>query len=313
MKEVRVIGFGLAGSCVAIELKKAGFQPRILDGGGGSTLVAAGLVNPVAGRNFEPSWELGTFLPEAVAFYRDLEKATERTFYFERPILRKWLGDKDRRKFEGKKEVVKEWIEVVSDDGVRWTGGGWLDTRKFLKAARAFLGAESFLGSENDFGDFGHHAQDGRGVLRVRCTGARGLRAGEFGNLDHRCAKGEILTLRIPGFSTKEILNGGGWLIPIGEGLFRAGATYDWDGLDSGPTAIGRVKVEKMVAFLTEDADFEVLDHEAGVRPIVHRSEPVVEFCEDQGWLMNGLGSKGVIYAPRTARLLVERMGSEEI
>lgn len=305
MKEVRVIGFGLAGACVALALKKAGFQPRIVDEGGGSTLVAAGLVSPVAGRDFEPSWELAQFLPEAVAFYRDLEKATGRAFFHEMPIFRRWMrGEKDRRKFEAKRKILAEWVDEVTEAGVRWKGGGWMDTGEFLKAAREFLEEESFL--TGDAGD----RRDGHGTLVIRCTGARGLRAGEFADLKHLCAKGEILTLRIPDFSTEEILSGGGWLIPIGGDFFKVGATYEWDELDRGPTAEGREKVEKIAAFLTNDASFEVVNHEAGVRPIVNYSVPVVEFSEKWGWMMNGLGSKGVIYAPRTARLLVERLAA---
>ncbi|MDB4611301.1 hypothetical protein OAH01_02500, partial [Akkermansiaceae bacterium] len=56
---------------------------------------------------------------------------------------------------------------------------------------------------------------------------------------------------------------------------------------------------------------FEVVDHVAGVRPIIHRSEPVVRFQEGKGWMLNGLGSKGVIYAPSSARDLVEKLISQ--
>lgn len=328
MREVRVIGFGLAGACVALALKKVGAKVRIFDEGGGATLVAAGLVNPVAGRDFEPSWELGQYLPEALEFYRDLERESGRVLFREMPILRKWLSEKDRKKFEGKLDVVGEWVDEVNDEGVRWKGGGWLDAREFLKAAREVMGEKCFLeegrawlahddGTERELGADGGPAvqadagggRDVRATLRtVRCTGARGLRAGEFGEVPKLCAKGEILTLKIPHFPASQILNGGGWMIPIGGDLFKAGATYEWDHLDSGPTPEGRAQVEKIVRFLTDDAAFEVVDHEAGIRPIINFSEPVVEFSEKWGWMMNGLGSKGVIYAPKTARILVERL-----
>ena len=49
---VEVIGFGLAGACVALQLQRAGYDVRVIDDGcKGSSQVAAGLVNPVAGRN----------------------------------------------------------------------------------------------------------------------------------------------------------------------------------------------------------------------------------------------------------------------
>lgn len=257
-------------------------------------MVAAGLVNPVAGRNFQADPELETFLPVARTVYHDLESATGKKFLHDLPVLRKWMDRKDREKFGKKRPDLSQWIAEVSDEGVTWKGGGWLDTKAFLTTARELLGEDVFRDKPAP-------------GLAIRCTGARGLRAGEFPD-PHRCAKGEILTLRLPGFPENRILNGGGWLIPVGDGLFRAGSTYDWDGLDSGPTREGREKVEKIVRFLTGRDDFEILAHESGIRPIIHRSEPQIRFSKDSGWMLNGLGSKGVIYAPLTARRLVERM-----
>ena len=64
-------------------------------------------------------------------------------------------------------------------------------------------------------------------------------------------------------------------------------------------------RVEEILRTFTE-RDFEVLDHVAGVRPIIQRSRPVVKFEEGRGWMVNGLGSKGVIYAPRVGAEMVD-------
>ena len=72
---VEIIGFGLAGACVALQLQRAGYRVRVVDDGhGGSSQVAAGLVNPVAGRNFEPSWEVQKAWELALPFYQSLGK-----------------------------------------------------------------------------------------------------------------------------------------------------------------------------------------------------------------------------------------------
>ncbi|MBT6398671.1 MAG: FAD-binding oxidoreductase, partial [Verrucomicrobia bacterium] len=97
------------------------------------------------------------------------------------------------------------------------------------------------------------------------------------------------------------------WLIPIGGNLYRVGATYDWDRLESGPTDEGRRKVENILKNFTT-RDYEVVNHVAGIRPIINRSRPVVEFQEGKGWMINGLGSKGVIYAPRLGLEMVDRL-----
>jgi hypothetical protein len=67
------------------------------------------------------------------------------------------------------------------------------------------------------------------------------------------------------------------------------------------------MKVEKILKSLT-DRDYEVVDHVAGIRPIVDRSKPVVRFQDGKGWMVNGLGSKGVIYAPRVGLEMVGRL-----
>lgn len=288
---VEVVGFGLAGACVALQLQRAGVSVRVVDDGlGGSTEVAAGLVNPVAGRNFEPSWEVAEAWEIARAFYDDLDP----DLFHEVPILRLWRDEKDRAKFERKRDLLGRWISEVTDEGVLWGGGGWLDCRRFLAQARV-----RFLESGGVFLD------EANGGKQIWCTGARGLVRSEFSGVEHRCAKGEILTVRVQGWGEKRILNRNGWLIPLGEDVYRVGATFAWDELWDGPTVDGRAKVEKILASFT-NREYEVLDHVAGVRPIIQRSRPVVKFEEGRGWMVNGLGSKGVIYAPRVGAEMVD-------
>ncbi len=289
---IEVVGFGLAGACLAIQLTKLGAIVRVTDDGFlGSTAVAAGLVNPVTGKNFQPSWRLSDFWPEAQLFYQSLDES----LYHPMPIFRRWMDDRD--KFQKKYDTVAPWIAEVSEEGVTWKEGGWLETRRFLEVARAWL-LEQGVSFEPGCSD---------SEVQVRCGGSAALRKREFAKIDHRCAKGEILTVTIPDWQEDYILTGGGWLIPIGNEKYRVGATYAWDGLDSGPTEEGREWVERILRNFTK-RDYEICDHQAGVRPIIRKSQPVLHYEEELGWLFNGLGSKGVIYAPRVARQLAEHL-----
>ncbi|MGC6426021.1 MAG: NAD(P)/FAD-dependent oxidoreductase [Akkermansiaceae bacterium] len=290
---IEVIGFGLAGACVALRLVERGADVRVVDDGNpGSTVVAAGLVNPVAGRNFEPSWQVREYWEAAEKFYHDLDSS----LFCPLPIHRFWRDEKDRAKFEKKREIVEMWIDGMNESGVTWKGGGWLDTRKFLQAARAQLELQGV-----EFSSRQRSAEK-----RVWCTGARGLINQEFPEVEHRSAKGEILTVHVPDWKEERILNRNGWLIPLGNERYRVGATYEWDELESGPTPEGRAKVERILRSFC-DLPFTVEDHVAGIRPIIERSRPVI-LKSDQGWMFNGLGSKGVIYAPLSAVYLVEQI-----
>ena len=97
--------------------------------------------------------------------------------------------------------------------------------------------------------------------------------------------------------------------MPLGGGIFKAGSTYEWDELDELPTEKGRLRVEEIVNRLG-GGDFEVIGHDAGVRPILRRSQPLIGPLNDGGWMFNALGSKGTLYAPgmaaRLARWLLD-------
>ena len=310
-----IAGQGLAGTCLAWALWQRGESFMLVDrGAGGSSRVAAGMVNPITGKNFEPSWRIAEFLPEALEFYAGVEKRIGRQVWYPFPVLRLAGSAKEWRKIVSKlpsPDVVR-WVtgEVPAPDGwvgaVELGGGGRLDTRAFLDGSRAF------------FQELGCYRRGEISLVEncenvVWCEGAAGLMAGRYG--PHRCAKGEILTLRAAAWDERRIrIGAGGWLVPQGGGVFKVGSTYEWDELDERPTAIGCARVEEIASRLG-GGNFEVIGHEAGVRPILRRSEPLIGPLDDGGWMFNALGSKGSLYAPgmagRLARWLVDGTAPE--
>jgi glycine/D-amino acid oxidase-like deaminating enzyme len=268
--------------------------------------VAAGLVNPVTGKNFEPSHRIAGFLPEAVAFYQEIERELGRSFWFPLPILRLARDEGEWRRIERKleRDDVRPWLDqadsVAVPDGwfgaVQLIGGGRLDTRGFLDASREFFAGHGIYQNTQVPSDSGT-------ASTVWCDGAAGLLSGRHGT--HRCAKGEILTIEAGGWDETHILIGaGGWLVPVGGGRFKVGATYEWSELDSAPTQSGRETVEGIARCLGGGSDYTVIAHDAGVRPILRRSQPYLGPLAGGGWMLNGLGSKGTLYAPGMARRL---------
>ena len=304
-KPFQIIGQGLAGTCLGWSLIDRGVAFEILDREqGGSSRVAAGMINPVTGKNFQPSWRIAEFLPEAMAFYQSVETRLGARFWHPHPVLRLATDSKNWDKIRGKLSAddVAPWVigEVAPPDD-RWVGavevrgGGRLDVRAFLDASRAFFAERgSYRNAAVEF----PAASSSR---RIWCEGAAGLLLGR--PAPHRCAKGEILTLRAAGWDETHIRIGNrGWLIPIGGGVFKVGATYEWDDLDELPTGNGRLAVESIARALMDEC-FEVIGHEAGIRPILRRSEPLIGEIGGE-WFFNGLGSKGSLYAPGIASRL---------
>lgn len=295
--ELAVRGAGLAGSCLAWELHFRGVEFSVYDDfrAGASSRVAAGLVNPVTGKNFSPSWRYDEFFGEASAFYQRVGKVVGRDFWFPMPIVR-LVDEAGLTKVASKLHELSPWIGGVEEasgwaGAVVFHGGGRVAVRDFCEATEAFMKRN------------GRWRAAAPGAREIRCEGAAGLMAGYLG--PHRCAKGEILTLRA-GWPQDHIRVGaGGWLVPIGEGLFKCGATYEWDRLDGEPTPEGRAKVVEIAMRLGGDT-FQIVAHEAGVRPILRRSQPLIGALADGAAVFNGLGSKGSLYAPGVARRLAD-------
>lgn len=299
-----IVGQGLAGTCLAWAFWQRGEPFLLLDRGtGGSSRIAAGMINPITGKNFEPSWRIADFLPAALDFYSAVESRIGREIWHSFPVLRLARSIKEWEKIRGKlgDPLVAPWIagEVPAPPGwagaVEVRGGGRLDTLAFIDGSREFFQAIGCYQVQDV-----PVSQSGERV--IWCDGAAGLLGGRFG--PHRCAKGEILTLSAPGWDETRIrIGAGGWLVPVGGGNFKVGSTYEWNDLNETPTPNGRARVEEIARSLGGE-DFEIIAHDAGVRPILRRSQPLVGPLADGGWMFNALGSKGALYAPRVAGFL---------
>jgi glycine/D-amino acid oxidase-like deaminating enzyme len=305
----RIVGQGLAGTCLSLEFLQRGIPFRIVDSEtGGSTRVAAGLINPLTGKNFQPSWLIEDFHPYAVDFFEKLGERFGVKLWHAMPVMRLAETEKEWLKISSKLDLpeVREWLDgerdVPTPEGfiqhVILRGGGWLDTRRFLSVTRDHFMEEGVLdvGVEDFKNDEPH---------RILCEGARGLMQDQLGS--HRCAKGEILTVRAEWAEDFIKIGAGGWLIPIGQGLFRVGSTYEWNQLDEVPTDAGLARISEIAKKLGGN-DFQVVEHVAGIRPILRRSQPLIGKNAAGDWILNGLGSKGSLYAPKMAAMLADWM-----
>ena len=303
----RIVGQGLAGSCLGLELLKRQVPFRIIDPGqGGSSRVAAGLINPLTGKRFEPSWMIEDFYPEAVAFYRDLEERFETKIWNPLPVMRLASSEKEWVKISSKLELAQTqaWLDSDSDvetpsgfaGHVVLKGGGWVDTRRFLEVIRSYFERKGVLEVGTDSGQ--SIAEE-----RILCKGAQGLMHNQLGK--HRCAKGEILTVLADWSEDYIKIGAGGWMVPVGGGQFRVGSTYEWEQLDGLPTTKGLRRISEIATKLG-GSEFKIVDHVAGVRPILRRSQPLIGKSSGGDWFFNALGSKGTLYAPKMARILAD-------
>ena len=97
--------------------------------------------------------------------------------------------------------------------------------------------------------------------------------------------------------------------LPIGNDLYKVGATYDWKDKTNNPTAEGKKElVDKLKELIS--CDFEIVEHFAGVRPTVKDRRPLVGThpIHPQLHVLNGLGTRGVMLGPYLANQLFQHI-----
>jgi glycine oxidase len=323
---VLIVGGGLAGTTLAWALHFRG-QPFVLvDSGDPSSAsrVAAGFVNPITGQRFALSWYYATFLAEAERFYAKIEAELSRLLFVRRPMARLFQNELERDRFQRKIESFGVATRELHLDEYRFAaalGGFELPDTKQLLVAEFLQASHAYFDERFQIAEVDPTTLDVRPDsvcvpewnksfrVVVFCQGAAGRTNALFDPLPFAAAKGEMLTLRIPDLNEDRIVNRGAWLVREPNGLYLAGATYDRDRLDTIPTAAGRAEIEvRLREFLR--LPFEVIDHVAGIRPILDDRKPLLGRHPrfDSVAFFNGLGSKGSLQAPYFAEQLANEL-----
>jgi len=310
-RDFLIVGQGLAGSALALALQENGGSVMVVDSSliSSASEVAAGLITPLAGKGMNPGWRQEKYLSEAVEYYIKIEKKTGKQFFYPFPVVRPFKNGEEKEKFNSNREKREPWVDVnvEIDSSVNaefgyfmMRYGGRLDTKKYLKSVRELL-ADDFYDAEVKLEDLSFQNtfvewKEMKFSKVIFCSGYSGLLEGLFSFLPSRSAKGEMLTVEIEDLDESNIISRNGWLVPLGDNIWRAGASYAWDELNSIPTEDGRDNVEERIKNLIS-CSYKVINHEAGVRPIVNNSQPVIGFHPEYKnvGIFNGLGSKGAI------------------
>jgi len=99
-----IIGQGLAGSMLAMELMRSGAIVHVIDDRpvSNSSRVAAGLFNPITGRKMVKTWLADEIFPLIGPFYSGLEKTLGVQIYYPRPMYRPFFSIAEQNDWTGK-------------------------------------------------------------------------------------------------------------------------------------------------------------------------------------------------------------------
>lgn len=337
--DVLILGQGLAGSSLAWRLAERGVSALVVDRGGvdeagrpSASRIAAGLITPVTGRRLSiaDNWEAASV--DAVRFYRAVERTTGRRLLSARPALRLLASAEERERLR-MRQSSEYFARQARPAAARQLpallraphGGFWmpaaarLDAAGYLAATRRWLRRngrwrQADIDLRQDIDLHGRGVRIPRlrlaaGIIAL-CQGADPTRHGGPIALPLEPVKGEVLRVAAPTLGLGYTLHRGVWLAPDGGGgEYLLGATHAWGDLSSTPTAAGRVELLSGVAAAITTPP-TVLRHDAAIRPATADRKPVAGITGTRprvAWL-NGLGSKGALWAPWHAARLAEEI-----
>ncbi|MCB0769247.1 MAG: FAD-binding oxidoreductase [Flavobacteriales bacterium] len=318
-----IIGQGLAGVVLSEALVAQGRRVAVFDvpKAGRSSLVAAGLVNPLVLRRTVPSWRAMAMLDVTVAFYHELEARYGARFWHPLPVVglfpspheaelwEKRLADPEVAPFLDREpsedHVVRSFPQPHGHGVVKH--GAWLDIPTMLSIHRQrWVTAGDLVEREVKDSDIRRFA-DGVEVLGfsapmlVHCAGPFAAVPGLVP------VRGEGLTVRIPGLDLESAVHRKVFILPIGNDVYKVGATFAWTDVWSGPTAEARRWLSACLEELI-DRPYQVLEHWAGVRPAARDRRPILGRTGAHEAVFNGLGSRGVLLAPWSAQHLSDQL-----
>ncbi len=326
MLDYIIIGAGLSGIAVAEQLISRGKKLMVFDDNSqASSTVAGGIYNPVILKRFTLAWNADEQLEKALPFYKNLERKLNVSLIKDLPIYRRfhsveeqndWFSSMDKSalsKFLDEKLVSalnKHIPSSFSFGHVKHTGV--INTELLLETYRDYLlSINSFKNETFNYSDIkitedGCTYKNWRAKKIIFCDGF-GLKKNPFFNyLPLQGNKGEYLIIKAEDLKLEVAVKASIFIIPLGNDLYKIGATYNnWDKTKV-PTSEGKnYLLNKLKGFLT--CKFEVVDQIAGIRPATNDRKPLVGKHPkyENMYCCNGFGSRGVLIAPTVASELI--------
>jgi len=311
-----LVGHGLAGALLADALERQGARVAVADPDlpFGASRVAAGIINPVIGPKLNAPWRIEDCLGKARETYERLGEAWSVELFREfrmvrifkdREMAERWRTRKTESAtapFMGKTFNSEELVEMGIDapfGAGEVLGAGALKTQELVDASRRRLKNDGLFHSE------AFDPQDlPSGMRIVFCEGFRVKDNPWFNTLPFAPVRGEILELAD---DRTEFLNGGTWFLPHENGQALAGATFDWEHLETEPTDEGTKKILEGLHYLN-DPKPSVTGRRSGVRPGTRDRMPIMGTHPKNSsvTIFNGFGSRGGTLIPLCAELFVK-------
>jgi len=328
-----IVGLGLAGLAFAetLVLNKKSFIVYE-DYSQNSSRVAGGVYNPVILKRFTPVWDAFEQLDLAIPFYKKLEKKLNVQIDCPLDIKRIFTSVEEQnnwfiacdKPFFSDYMIPKIFKNTNASVNAPFGLGkiiktGKVKTEVLLDAYKNYLiGRNQLLNERFDYSQVnitGHllSYKDVTAKKVVFCEGYGVVKNPFFKNVPLKVAKGELLTIHAPNLNINYIIKSSVFIIPLGDNIYKVGATFNWEDKTMKPTLEAKAELENKLQKII-NIPYTVIDQKAGIRPTVKDRRPILGIHPKHSQLaiLNGLGTRGVMLAPKMAKQLYNHLENNE-
>lgn len=324
-KDFIIIGHGLAGAITGLEVEKRGYSFIVLDEEAPvtSSKIAAGMYSPINPKRMTLLWNYETFIPFALDTYKQIEKQLGVEVLHETKVVNALGSAKELNDISLKEEdsAFSNFITYTAPNPlINGPFGsfiidksGWVNVPFLLQTHKQYLlQRQSYIQRKVVWNDViqdeegNWHLHGFKSTYIICCDGFYRQTNPFWSYIPPHATKGDELIIEAKTLPENHIWKKGIYLVPIGNHHFRVGATNDYAYKTEQPeeAAYNELK-EKLDEML--NCPYAIIKHEAAIRPTSHDRMPIIgEHPAYKGmFVMNGLGTKGVLFAPSMANMLL--------
>lgn len=320
-----IVGSGLSGVMLCEVLRKRGKTFKVISNKSQqASIVASGLYNPVVLKRFNKAWDAEKHLPVAMSAYEELELFLGIKIDYKLPIYRLFssIAEQNNWIIASDKIPLKPYlisnIKSNTNQNIYAPYGygevkntGRIDTKLLLESYSNVLNNEKLISHESFEYDKLKISKKivykGIESENIIFSEGFGVRQNPFFNyLPIEGTKGELIIINAPKLNSEVIIKSSVFIIPIGKNNYLVGSTYAWDDFNNDPTINAKNKLLNKLDKLVL-CPYKVVYQRAGIRPTVIDRKPLVgqHKSHENLYILNGLGSRGVLIAPTVANALI--------
>ena len=328
MLDYIVVGFGISGLSVTRSLSNRKLSFVLYNNSSqNASLAAGGLVNPLMLKTGKPVWNVDEFLPHAKSFYSSFNQE----YFSSLPIHRVFFSVEDQNnhvsQFQNsltslytKYAILEAYPNINAPYKMSEAlGGGVIQIQRLLQNELYKLKQQNKIFTEtfnHDLLVFHKNHIEYKGTKArniIFCEGYGICLNPFFKQLPIEGNKGEYLLFKSRELQLNAILKNKYFLIPLGNDVYKYGATYNRNDFSKLPSQEAR---EEMLVHLDQliSCSYEIIDQIAGIRPTVKDKKPIygTHPIYKNMHILNGMGSRGLMMAPLLAEELLRHIEQGE-